>query len=589
MKHRLHRLLIILPALLVAGLVAFDLGHGKAQAQFAGLGNAGFTVPPCTLPFDMGCYLPGGTHEDPDVAFANADIINTENATVNRILHSPPTTLYQQLGLLGKAEIYDMNLSVNRNLACATCHLADDGFKGPASLFNNTIVALPGSVPITNVGFNNGRTFGMRHPDERTSQRNPMTYAYAPFFQPLAFNALAQQFIGGNFWDMRATGDRIGNPAAEQAEGPPLNPVEMALPDEGCVVYRLSLSKYAGLFKQVFGAQVFDIHFPSNVVQVCSMPGGLPAGNVTSSAVYKPGNNPVILKLSPRDRGQVGATFDFFAEAIAAYEASPAVSPFSSKFDAVLQGKATFTASEERGFILFNGKAICATCHTDSLTVSGTNARLGGAAAAGKMIDGIRVGGPHVVIRFRGQIVSQSDSALFTNEEAVNLGIPKDWQIPYLYENKPDQFGYVANSLGPNFVDFGVGAFLLSNNNPNPFWRQFAPQYMGAFQTVTLRDVDKRIRPNFVKGYMHNGYLKSLKEVVHFYNTRDVLPRCPPFTSPFTRPPGEGVTCWSAPEVAQNENKMIGNLHLTPQDENDLVAFLKTLTDGFIAVPTDGL
>jgi cytochrome c peroxidase len=38
--------------------------------------------------------------------------------------------------------------------------------------------------------------------------------------------------------------------------------------------------------------------------------------------------------------------------------------------------------------------------------------------------------------------------------------------------------------------------------------------------------VDKRPRPDFVKVYMHNGYLKSLKEVVHFYNRRDVLPRC---------------------------------------------------------------
>lgn len=579
------RLVIALPALMTAVLVGFYVSNSaKVDAQVR------FTIPPCTLPFDMGCFLPGGAREDPDVAFANADITRTETATVNQILLSPPRTLFQQLGLLGKAEIYDRNLSVNRNVACATCHLGDDGFKGPSSLFNNTIVALPGSVPITNVGFNNGRTFGLAHPDERTSQRNPMTYAYAPFFQPLAFNFLAQQFIGANFWDMRATGDRIGNPAAEQAEGPPLNPVEMALPDEGCVILRLSQSKYAGLFKQIFGAQVFDIHFPRNVEQICSKPGGIPAGNVTSSAVYKPGTNPEIIPLNAHDRGQVGADFDFFAEAVAAYEASPAVSQFSSKFDAVLQGKATFTASEERGFVLFNGKAICATCHTDSVSVTGTNARLGGAAAVpGRMIDGIRVGGPHVVIRFRGQIVSQSDAALFSNEEAVNLGIPKDFQIPFLEEDVPDQFGYVANSLGPKFVDFGVGAFLLSNNNPNPAWRQFAPQFMGAFQTPTLRDVDKRIRANFVKGYMHNGYLKSLKEVVHFYNTRDVLPRCPAFTSPLSRPPGEGVTCWSAPEVAQNENKMIGNLHLTPQDENDLVAFLKTLTDGFMAVPTDGL
>ena len=41
----------------------------------------------------------------------------------------------------------------------------------------------------------------------------------------------------------------------------------------------------------------------------------------------------------------------------------------------------------------------------------------------------------------------------------------------------------------------------------------------------TLRNVDKRPRPDFIKAYGHNGYFKSLKEIVHFYNTRDALPR----------------------------------------------------------------
>jgi cytochrome c peroxidase len=41
----------------------------------------------------------------------------------------------------------------------------------------------------------------------------------------------------------------------------------------------------------------------------------------------------------------------------------------------------------------------------------------------------------------------------------------------------------------------------------------------------TLRNVDKRPSPDFVKAYGHNGYFKSLKQIVHSYNTRDVLPR----------------------------------------------------------------
>jgi cytochrome c peroxidase len=85
-----------------------------------------------------------------------------------------------------------------------------------------------------------------------------------------------------------------------------------------------------------------------------------------------------------------------------------------------------------------------------------------------------------------------------------------------------------------------------------------------------------------VKAYMHNGYFKSLKEVVHFYNTRDVLPKCNAGDA------GERVTCWPPPEDPTNLNKkQLGNLKLTDQEENDLVAFLKTLTDGY-KVPSGG-
>lgn len=73
---------------------------------------------------------------------------------------------------------------------------------------------------------------------------------------------------------------------------------------------------------------------------------------------------------------------------------------------------------------------------------------------------------------------------------------------------------------------------------------------------------------------MHNGYFKSLKEVVHFYNTRDVLPRCK------AADPGEKVTCWPQPEEQANLNRrQLGNLNLSDHEEDDIVAFLKTLTD----------
>jgi cytochrome c peroxidase len=93
--------------------------------------------------------------------------------------------------------------------------------------------------------------------------------------------------------------------------------------------------------------------------------------------------------------------------------------------------------------------------------------------------------------------------------------------------------------------------------------------------------VDKRPYPGFVKAYMSNGYLKSLKAVVHFYNTSQALPRCAQGS------PGEGLTCWPPPEVQANlETDDVGNLGLTDQEENDVVAFLKTLTDQYYVVKT---
>ena len=98
----------------------------------------------------------------------------------------------------------------------------------------------------------------------------------------------------------------------------------------------------------------------------------------------------------------------------------------------------------------------------------------------------------------------------------------------------------------------------------------------------TLRNVDMRPYPGFVQAYMHNGYLKSLKEVVHFYNTRDRFPHCSQGS------PGEKVTCWPAPEAPANKDTTIGNLGLTDQEENEIVAFMQTLTDGYFK-PTPSL
>jgi cytochrome c peroxidase len=86
--------------------------------------------------------------------------------------------------------------------------------------------------------------------------------------------------------------------------------------------------------------------------------------------------------------------------------------------------------------------------------------------------------------------------------------------------------------------------------------------------------------PYFQKEFFHNGYIKSLKQLVHFYNTRDVYPyavesgECPTGTV-------ERVSCWPEPEVPQNVDMTTGKLGLTDTEENQVVAFLQTLTDGY--------
>jgi cytochrome c peroxidase len=136
-------------------------------------------------------------------------------------------------------------------------------------------------------------------------------------------------------------------------------------------------------------------------------------------------------------------------------------------------------------------------------------------------------------------------------------------------------FGYIANPAGEAALDLGLGNFLRSPENANEAWKALASLFDGRFRVPTLRNVDKRPRPDFVKAYGHNGYFKSLKEIVHFYNTRDTPPKCA------VGDLGEKVSCWPAPETPQNLNAHCCNLGLSEQDEDDIVAFLRTLTDGY--------
>jgi len=470
---------------------------------------------------------------DQEIKRVEREVDNIEKQALAewRALPINSSTRMNQVRILGKLLLFDKNLSVNKNEACSFCHMPDTDFTGPISILNETTVSYPGSVR------------------SRFGHRKPQSYTYAPFFPVLLYNASQQDFYGGNFFDLRATGYKLQNPAAEQAQDPPVDPNEMGLPDSACVVRRLFQSVYRSLFESVWGEQAFRIQWPRDVEQVCGTPGPAPV------------SDPFPVHLSKVDRGQSNSTYDQFALSIAMYEASPEVSPFSSKFDYALanQDKAVLSPDELAGWNLFRGKAGCNTCHLDGTenTAKQRNSALMTPASAASV------------------------APFFTDFTSNNLGLPRNLAIPYYSESQPDKYGYAPNAAGGNFLDRGVGDFLRGPGNVNSEWKQYADAFDGKFQTSTLRNVDKRPRPDFVKAYMHNGYLKGLKEVVHFYNTRDTLPRCKIPNNPGEHDPGEKVACWPAPEIPQNLNTTIGKLGLTGQEEDRVVAFMKTLTDGY--------
>jgi cytochrome c peroxidase len=510
----------------LAGLVAAGGDALRAQDQHETATNAPIysPYPPDLLPANLKAEIDRVNREVDQIfqdALANWRALPPPQLAGNPQIMQGSGSDYVEV--LGKLELYDKNLSVNGNQACSFCHMPYTGFTGPISSVNATTVSYPGSVHL------------------RFSGRKPMAYTYSPYYPPLHYNETQQDFYGGNFWDLRATGYKLQSPDAEQAQHPIVDTQEQGFPDSACVVFRLSQSEYRPLFETVWGEQSFDIKWPADTKKICSTPAG--------AALFRGDATPI--NLSHEDRGRASASLDHYALAITAYERANAISPFSSKFDTFLTGNATLTADETAGWELFRGKGRCNTCHLDGTANSAQPAITPNNAA--------------------------SVAPLFTDFTSANLGLPRHKNNPIYFENVPDSFGFVPNPAGAIFTDLGVGNFLRSQNgiDSNAKWTPLAPKFDGKMQVQTLRNVDMRPCPTFVKAYMHNGYLKSLKEVVHFYNTRNVLPRCK------QGDPGEKVTCWPAPEVSENLSQKVGDLKLTDKEEDQIVAFLKTLTDGY--------
>jgi cytochrome c peroxidase len=419
-------------------------------AMAAGYGLAALIAGSCSDYPPSEPVLPG------TISFAQADIVS-----------------------LGEFAFSDVNLSLNRNQSCQTCHEPSEGFASALIGVAQQGSAIQGSIA--------GR-FGAR---------KPPTAAYATLAPLFSAGGNAS---GGLFWDGRATGAVLGTPAADQAMGPFLNPVEQALPDAACVVLRVRQSSYAATYRAAWGDEIEAIQFPADAEAVCA------------TATATPGE---IVNLSAVDRARVTTAYQNVARSIAEFEAT--FNRFSSRADA-----GQLTAQEREGLKLFGGKGKCQQCHTN-----------------------------------------KGAGALFTDFRFHNLGVPKN--------PANVQFNYTTTQF-----DGGLGGVTGS-----------AAQ-LGKFRTPTTRNVAM----GATRTYMHNGVLKSLKQVVDFYNTRDALRACTaaeiatlnPAQYGNYDPDGSGpltaAGCWPAPEYGRNlDTKQMGNLGLTEAQVDAIVAFLRAMND----------
>lgn len=245
----------------------------------------------------------------------------------------------------------------------------------------------------------------------RFSQRNAPTISYAMFSPERFFDEKEGHYVGGQFYDGRA------QTLEEQALEPLLSPIEMNNPDKAAIVAKVKEAKYAKQLQQLYGDDVF----------------------------------------STEEKAIAAIT-----NALATFQRSKEVNPFSSKYDAYLMGKVDLTDEEKRGLALFEDekKGNCAACHPSQV-------------ANGKL-------------------------PLFTDFTYDNLGLGINLKSPFL------TMGKAHNPAGKTAIDLGLGKIVNSTSEN------------GKFKVPTLRNVA------LTPPYMHNGLLTSMHQTIEFYNSRDI-------------------------------------------------------------------
>lgn len=384
---------------------------------------------------------------------------------------------------LGKKLYFDTALSEPDGQSCSSCHTPSTGFAEP----------------------NRGKPVSEGVIDGLFGGRNSPTASYAMYVPDFHFDAAEGLWKGGLFWDGRATGDVLGDPLADQALAPFLNPVEMANTSPMTVVRDALQSNYQTLF-----------------INVC--------GNTDLN-----------------DSAQVESAYHCIASAIGAFERTKRFGKFTSKYDRYLKKclkKAGTTPQAMQDCAQGNGESaqLAADQILSSAEWKGLQLFMGENNNDGVMDKG------------EGAMCSACHVADWTDEKDYTRNVqspswaPAGMIPPVFTDHTYDNLGVPKNPhplTANNAPDAGLGE------------RETGQALEGAFRVVGLRNVGDT-RP-----YAHNGIFKRLRDIVHFYNSRDVDPAISTAEFPGTMNTSE-----------------LGNLGLSDQQERQLVRFMKTLSDG---------
>ena len=303
---------------------------------------------------------------------------------------------------LGESLFHDTNLSLDRTQSCATCHDPDHAFTDPST--NDG-----GNVRAASLG-DDGVSLGDRNTPTALYSASIPEFSFGTHRRFNSPQADYVGYIGGQFWDGRAA------TLEDQAGGPPLNPVEMNMPDKATVVARLRENTgYEEAFTELYGTNIFD---------------------------------------------DVDAAYSAMTQAIAAFERSPVMSPFNSKYDKFIRGEYQYSPVSKAAL----GKARffsqqftnCATCHQ---------------------------------LRPNG-----NSGETFSNYEFHNIGVPVNTELR------------TANGSEDGFTDTGLAAIDAVSDETDTSGLE------GKFRVPTLRNV------GVTAPYMHNGVFQSLDTVIRFYD-----------------------------------------------------------------------